>query len=227
MDEVAANRGELAVRAIPLYAMDISELPDYAHAGSRDLLFVGGFNHPPNVDAVVWFTEQVMPLLSEAYPDTRFHIVGSNPTDAVQELQGDRVPVYGYLSDEELAAIYRKVVAAVVPLRFGAGVKGKVLEAIQMNVPLVTTPTGAEGIPDAEQVMTVVEDAAAFAEAITALFEDGTAITSKMDNYLPWLQRNFSREVARNIVLEDFGPPRRVLPESEVPEAVPASQMGA
>ncbi len=217
VDELASNAVSTPARAIPLYAMNVAALPEYSPRAGADILFVGGFNHPPNVDAVSWFVDAVMPLLVGEFPEIRFHIVGSNPTDTVQELQGGSVQVYGYLSDEELAAMYRKVQMAVVPLRFGAGVKGKVLEAIQMNVPLITTPTGAEGIPEADKVMQIAEDAQGLATAIKQTLaanagsnpESLEAMSARMANYLPWLRQNFSRDVAAAIVREDFGEPLR------------------
>jgi len=132
--------------------------------------------------------------------------VGSNPTEAVLAMQSGQVTVHGYVSDQELAALYRRVGCSVVPLRYGAGVKGKVLEAIQHGVPLVTTSIGAEGIAGAADIMFVADSAEAFAEAIAKVLAEEGDFRDKLARYGPWLRQNFGREKAAAIVLEDFGP---------------------
>ncbi len=210
VDEILHQQPELNVRAIPLYVIEQSAERTYDFASRSDILFVGGFNHPPNVDGICWFVEAVLPKVRQHCPEVQLHIVGSNPSDAVQDLQGEGVTVYGYLSDEELDALYQRVRQVVVPLRFGAGVKGKVLEAIQKNVPLVTTTVGAEGIPEAESVMNVADTAEGFADLVVRIdFGDAPAL-AKMGGYSEWLERNFSKEKAEAIILEDFGEPTMV-----------------
>ena len=118
------------------------------------------------MDAICWFVDKILPAVSQARPGIRLHIVGSNPTEAVAALQSEQVRVYGFLEDEELDALYRRVRQVIVPLRFGAGIKGKVLEAVQKNVPLVTTSIGAEGIPESELVMTIADTAEDFVEEV-------------------------------------------------------------
>ncbi len=207
VDEIHSQRADLDVRAIPLYAFDDGQAPDYHFAGTSDILFVGGFNHPPNVDAICWFVGEVLPLVRQARPEIRLHIVGSNPTEAVQDLQAEKVIVYGYLSDQELDALYRRVRQVVVPLRFGAGVKGKVLEAIQQNRPVVCTSIGAEGIPDADSVMTISDSAEAFAASVVTLDSGDPGVVAKLEAYPAWLKANFSKANATQVLLEDFGSP--------------------
>ena len=144
--EIKTLLPEADVRAIPLYILEpkpVERIP----TEHPELLFVAGFNHPPNIDAAVWFVSEILPLIQEQIPDVHLHIAGSNPSKAVVELACDSVTVHGYVSDERLLELYGRASCAVVPLRFGAGVKGKVLEAIQYGVPLVTTSVGAEGYP--------------------------------------------------------------------------------
>ena len=209
VDEIAREKPELDVRAIPLYVLEESSQASYQFDSTSDILFVGGFNHPPNVDGICWFVEQVFPLVQETCPGIKLHIVGSNPSDAVQDLQGEAVVVYGYLSDQELDALYRRVRQVIVPLRFGAGVKGKVLEAIQKHVPLVTTSIGAEGIPNAEQVMCIADTAEDFSAGIIALNAGNSEALAKLDHYSSWLKSHFSKDNAIKIILEDFGSPVR------------------
>ncbi len=217
VDKIRTERADVNARAIPLYTMNDAALPAYDFSASHDLMFVGGFNHPPNVDAVSWLVADIMPLVWERYPELCLHIVGSNPTEAVKALAGERVQLHGYVSDEALSALYRTVRLAVVPLRYGAGVKGKVLEAVQQNVPLVVTPIGAEGIPEADNVMTIADTAQAFAEGIMRVQEGDAETLQKLPHYSDWLRAHFSKQRAAEILVEDFGPPLRSPVESVSP----------
>ncbi len=209
VDEIRSHKSELDVRAIPLYVLDAAVSAPYVFEKTADILFVGGFNHPPNVDAICWFVAEVLPRVVQSCPDIKLHVVGSNPTDAVDALQSERVVVYGYLSDEELDALYRRVRQVVVPLRFGAGVKGKVLEAIQKNLPLVTTSVGAEGIPDTASVMNIADGAEEFAATVARIDSGDASALELLQVYPQWLQTNFGKENAAKIIEEDFGPAHR------------------
>ncbi|MBD9369583.1 glycosyltransferase [Xanthomonas sp. XNM01] len=173
-DDVLGLAPEVNARAISPYAFDhfndASE-PD----GRADVLFVAGFAHPPNVDAAVWLVEEVMPLVWQRLPQVNVSLVGSKPTARVQQLEGVRVEVTGYVSDDELAQRYARARVAVVPLRYGAGVKGKVVEALQNGVPLVTTPTGAQGIPGVSDVAVIAGTPAGIADGIVAMLGDDQA----------------------------------------------------
>lgn len=216
---IKAERPDIHARAIPLYVLEDRPLESYSADNVSDILFVGGFNHPPNVDAVTWLVSDILPLVHKQHPGLCLHIVGSNPTAAVNALAGDQVIVHGYLSDEALDALYRRVHLAVVPLRYGAGVKGKVLEAVQKGVPLVVTSVGAEGIPEAEQVMNVADSVTDIASAICDIVETDSDRLAKLAHYKPWLRTHFSRQRAADILAEDFGKPLKPLAVSINTEA--------
>jgi glycosyltransferase involved in cell wall biosynthesis len=112
--------------------------------GRSGLLFVGSFDHVPNRDAAKWLAREIMPLVRRRRPDAVAHIVGSNPPAEVLELAGDGVLVHGWVAD--LAPVYRGAQVVVAPLRFGAGVKGKVGESLSHGVPVVATELAAEGM---------------------------------------------------------------------------------
>lgn len=209
VEAIQAQRPELSVRAIPLYAMTAGSLPEYRPEPDGGLLFVGGFNHPPNVDGICWLVDEVLPLLRQAHPGVQLHIVGSNPSAAILALQAPGVTVHGYLPDDRLQSLYRRVQLAVVPLRYGAGVKGKVLEAVQQRVPLVTTPVGAEGIPEAASVMAIADTAEAFAAAVGRVLAGESEPLQRLARYADWLEAHFSAARAAAIVTEDFGSPRQ------------------
>ncbi|MDH3872291.1 MAG: glycosyltransferase, partial [Gammaproteobacteria bacterium] len=130
VDEIKSRKPNLNVKAIPLYVIEDTPVCRERLTDNQDILFVGGFNHSPNLDGIVWFCEQVMPELRKQLPGIRLHIVGSNTPDSLHTYAGSDVVVHGYLSDEELDALYKTVRLCVVPLRYGAGIKGKILEAM-------------------------------------------------------------------------------------------------
>ncbi len=209
IDELHKVVPDLPARAIPLYVLDDFAAPRYRADERSDALFVAGFNHPPNQDGLKWFIDAVMPLLGDACPQLRLHVVGSNMPPDIRVLASQQVVIHGYLNDEELAELYAQVKLAVVPLRYGAGIKGKVIEALQQGLPLVTTSIGAEGMPLAESVMGVADDAKEFADEVIRVCQADAGALSRLAAIPEYLQGNFSKARARAILQEDFGHPRR------------------
>lgn len=206
IEELARQVPAEKLRQIPLYAMQINALPPYAPSHVQDVLFVGGYGHPPNVDAAMWLVEEILPRVHATLPTATLHLVGSNPPDSVRELAGDTVTVHGYVTDEELAALYRRVGAAVVPLRYGAGVKGKVIEAIAAHVPLVTTEVGAEGIPDCEAVMWIENTAEHLAQRLVAILTGEEDIEARLGQHEGWLATHFDTLRAAEVLARDLPP---------------------
>jgi GT2 family glycosyltransferase len=208
IDLLAEIAPEVDASAIPLYLMEQSELPPYKWLDRADILFVGGFNHSPNVDAIFWFVEEILPLVVAACPDIKLNVVGSKAPDSIQALASKHVVIHGYLTDEELAEQYRRTRVVAVPLRFGAGVKGKVLEALQRGVPIVTTGIGAEGLPEAGLVMNVKETAADFAQELIEIERGCSERLGKLNHYSKYLNQYFSKSRASEILCRDFGEPQ-------------------
>jgi glycosyltransferase involved in cell wall biosynthesis len=143
---------------------------DRGLAGRSGLLFVGGFGHPPNADAVLWFADEVLPLIQVEVPAV-LTVVGPDAPARVTALHGDAIDVTGHLVDLERA--YDSARVFVAPLRFGAGVKGKNVHALARGLPLVTTTTGAAGIRLTSGVDAFVEnEPATFAHAVVRLLTD-------------------------------------------------------
>lgn len=195
IQELVSHLPGQSLRRLPLYAMPVARLPAYAPTHPADFLFVGGYGHPPNVDAATWIAADVLPRLLETVPQAHLHLVGSNPTPPVLELAGDHVTVHGYVSDAVLAQLYRRVGAAVVPLQYGAGVKGKVIEAIAQHVPLVTTDIGAEGIPHADRVMWIENSGEAIAACLARILAGGEDL-SRLEQHESWLSAHFDQRQA-------------------------------
>ncbi len=189
----------IAADAIAPYAFDAFRT-DADPAGREGILFVAGFGHPPNVDAATWLVESIMPIVWHRHPGTRLSLVGSNPTEKVRVLAGPQVEVTGYVSDAELLRRYETARVAVVPLRYGAGIKAKVVEAMQSGVPLVTTTIGAQGLPGIEGFAGVSDDAESIAGAIVALLEDDARWRRQSLQGAEYVQDRFSREAMRRSV---------------------------
>jgi len=170
-DDVKDMEPAAHVRAVSPYAFD-SFRTDAVPLGRKDVLFVAGFGHPPNVDAAFWLVNEIMPLVWKTHRDAVVHLVGANPTQEVQALHTENVRVTGYVDDETLHSYYMQSRLAVVPLRYGAGIKNKVVEALQQGLPLVTTTTGAQGLDGVDRVCDVADDASTMADLIIGLLED-------------------------------------------------------
>ena len=110
----------------------------------KDVLFVGNFQHPPNVDAVFHLVRDVMPRLRPRIPDARLLVAGSHTTPEILGLACDDVDVLGWVPD--LGPLYDRVRVFVAPLRYGAGMRGKLCESMSHGLPVVTSTVGGEGI---------------------------------------------------------------------------------
>ena len=173
--------------------------------GREGLVFVAGFGHPPNVDAARWLASEIMPLVWARCPDLKLALVGSNPTVEVLALANDgRIEVTGYVSDEELQRRYASARVSVVPLRYGAGIKSKVVEALQQGVPLVTTSVGAQGLPGLDQAVMVADEPEALACAIVRLVSDDAAWVQASRDGSQYAEARFSRAHMRRQVAEAF-----------------------
>ena len=140
-------------------------------ANRRDIMFVGGYQHAPNGDAVHFFIDEVMPLLREMLPGVKFHAVGSKPPREILDLASDDVIIAGYI--ENLNAMMDTMRVSVAPLRFGAGVKGKISSALASGLPVVATTLGAEGMSlTAGTNVLLADDAHGMARVIAALYND-------------------------------------------------------
>lgn len=135
------------------------------------VVFVGNFNHRPNVDAALHLVGDVMPLVWATCPDIGLTIVGTNPPPAVRQLADERVTVTGHVPHTRPYLDAARV--SVAPLRYGAGMKGKVGEALAAGLPVVTTPIGAEGMGLEDGVHALIADTAAeLAASVVRLHTD-------------------------------------------------------
>jgi glycosyltransferase involved in cell wall biosynthesis len=176
--------------ALAPWTVETRAAPIGSFADTDGLMFLGGFGHPPNAQAVIGFVQEVMPLLADL-PDARLLIVGSKPTPEVLALTAPRVEVLGYVADlDEVFATTRIFVA---PLISGAGLKGKVIEALARGVPMVLTPMAAEGtgLVDGAHCL-IARTAEEQAAAIAALYADEALWTRLAEASLAVARERFS-----------------------------------
>ncbi|MHB8235062.1 MAG: glycosyltransferase, partial [Solirubrobacteraceae bacterium] len=142
-------------------------------ASRKDVLFVGGFEHPPNGDAVQYLVREVMPNVWARRPEVSVTIVGGSAPREVEELASARVSVRGWVAD--LDPLLGSARTMVLPVRFGAGVKGKITQGLAAGVPIVTTAVGAEGLGGQDGAnMLIADDAGELAERILKVIDDDT-----------------------------------------------------
>lgn len=168
---VRAEIGPFPHVVIPLiYAPYV---PRTGFAERRDVAFVGGYRHPPNVDAARYLVEDIWPKVREAegMAGARLHLIGSHMPAEVRDLAGDDILAPGHV--EDLEAYLEGMRLTVAPLRYGAGVKGKVGNSLRLGVPVVATPVAVEGmnLEDERHVLVAANDAA-FARSVARLYGD-------------------------------------------------------
>ena len=196
---------KINAKAITAYVFEKFGNIDYNPDIREGVLFVGGFSHPPNADALKYFLDN---MWDEIYAQIKapFYIVGSNATDEIKALHNEAKGIIfkGFVSEEELKELYEKVRLVVVPLRYGAGVKGKVIEALYYNDPVITTSVGAEGIDNSYNQMLVADEPGDFVEKCVKLYNDKEALKTMSKAADDYVRNKHSIEAVWEIIREDF-----------------------
>ena len=177
------------------WVMQAEPRPRPGFAERLGFMFLGGYGHTPNVDAIDFFICDVMPLVREMLPAARFYIYGSKMPDSIKRLASSDVIIGGFAP--ELAPIFDRHRVSVAPLRYGAGFKGKVATAMSYSVPSVVTSIAAEGmgVTNGDNVL-IADDGRSFAEALVKLYTDQVLWEKLSDNGWNFVNEAFSRERA-------------------------------
>ena len=193
------------IRNIPLfiYTHKYSDI-EKDFSKRNGLIFVGGFLHTPNVDGVLWFSKEIFPKILEKFPNIIWYIVGSDIPEEIKRLESKNIKIEGYLSDKDLHLLYLQCRIAIAPLRFGAGVKGKILEAAHNQIPLVTTSIGGEGIDKSIGSFVVENNSEKMAKIICELYEDYFKLRQMSDSGQILIDKYFSLEKTKEILMKDL-----------------------
>lgn len=163
----------------------------------RGIVFIGGFQHPPNVDAMRWYAREILPHVRRLLPGVKTYVIGSRMTASVQALAADDFVVLGYVPD--IVPWLARCRVSVSPLRYGAGVKGKINTAMSHGLPVVATTPSVEGMHlVAGKDVLVADEPEAFAAAIARAHEDRALWEQLSAAGRANIERYFSRTVARD-----------------------------
>lgn len=178
----------------------------------RDVMFIGGFQHAPNEDAMCYFVREVWPIITQELPDLVFHIVGSRPSDQVRRLGSSSVRVVGYVADP--TPYFESARAFVAPLRYGAGMKGKIGQSMSYGLPVVTTSIGAEGmlLKDGDTAL-IADRPEDFARALIQIYTDEQQWTEIAANSIAHIEQHFSPLEARRRLSAIFPLPATPRPD--------------
>ncbi len=173
----------------------------------QGLLFVGGFQHVPNVDAARWLVEEIFPLVRAELPDVDLHLIGSRMPRELLSIDQPGVRIHGFV--HELGPFLNDCRVSVAPLRYGAGVKGKVNQAMSHGLPVVATNCAAEGMfLKHEQDVLVADTAEDFAAQIIRLYRDQNLWERLSQGGLENVERHFSRAAAKRSLQRLLDPVR-------------------
>ena len=165
----------------------------------KDFVFVGGYQHPPNVDAVHYFVSEVMPILRRKMPGVKFNVVGSNMPDSIKDLGSDDVIIHGFVKD--LKPLLDKARVSIAPLRYGAGIKGKIGSAMAAGLPVVCTTLAAEGMSLTDGKDVLLADAPSdCARAINLLYHDKDLWQAMSVNGVKFAENAWGKTAAWNIL---------------------------
>jgi hypothetical protein len=157
--------------------------------------FIGHYGHAPNQDAASWLVETIMPLVWEIDPSITCLLVGSDMTSSILRLARPGVEVVGQV-DDLADAVFDRVRVTVAPLRYGAGVKGKVLASVAAGIPCVMSPIASEGLPPSPFLRPLIgEDAVSLAKLIYHHHMDEAANRQAADDGLTLIRENFTEDV--------------------------------
>lgn len=162
----------------------------------KDWLFIGGFQHPPNIDAVLFFLKEIYPLIGEHLGDAKFYVIGDNVPPEIVALANEKIIIAGLQRD--VRPFFDRVRLSVAPLRFGAGVKGKINQSMAFGVPVIATSVAAEGtgLHDREEIL-VADQPDEFAKAVIELYQSEELWNRISENGVKKTRALYSTDAAR------------------------------
>lgn len=158
-----------------------------------DVVFTGNLSHHPNVDGVLYFYHRVLPLVRKIIPKLTTIIVGSNPPKILQKIakKDKNILVTGFVKD--VSEYYQKSKVFIAPIRYGGGMSYKVLEAMALSIPIVSTSVGARGI-DAKETIKIADTEKEFAESVIGLVNKANSNDNLTNETRAILERNYNQD---------------------------------
>ena len=172
------------------------QAPKTSFAERADFLFIGSFLHPPNVDAVLYFVNDIYPLVAQTLPAVKFYIIGHQAPPEIVALGSENIIVVGAVP--EVLSFFESVKLSVAPLRYGAGVKGKINQSMGLGVPVVATSIAVEGmlLEHGEDVL-IGDTPSDFADAVVELYRNEQLWSRLSRNSLKKTEAFYSVSAAR------------------------------
>ena len=170
-----------------------------AFSEREGLLFIGGFRHPPNTDAILWYGNEILPRLRERLPGIKTYVVGMDPPATIKALAAEDLVITGHVPD--LTPYLNGCRLSISPLRYGAGVKGKVNHAMSYGLPVIATTPSIEGMhltPDVDVL--IGDDPETFVDAVVRGYRDQELWNALSEAGRENIRKHFSRDVARGAV---------------------------
>ncbi len=193
-DVLLQQRPDARIELLPTwYPLVRPELPFERRSGA---IFIGGFRHRPNVDGLIWFLESVFPAVRRLLPGFVLNVIGESPPPELTRYQDSQVRFHGFVHD--VASYFQRSRLSIAPLRFGAGLKGKVHQSLAYGLPCVATPIAAEGLSLLPEVhAALASEPGDFAEAVFRVYSNSDLWQRLSVEGSRHVERYFSEEVAR------------------------------
>lgn len=202
-DDLKLIKAELSVQELRVIP-NIHEIIPKACTGIslNELIFVGGFKHDPNVDAVLHFVNSIFPKIKKKCGDVKLKIVGSSPPECIKSLGGrEDIEVTGFVP--EVSSHLHSSAISIAPLRYGAGMKGKVGEAMAHGIPVVATPIGAQGMGlEHRHTIMIAETDDDFANHVIELIEDHVLYENISRNALQLIYNHYSVDAVTGKIID-------------------------
>ena len=167
----------------------------------RDFLFIGSFSHPPNTDAVLWFCRDILPLILAQEPEIIFFVIGADPPMEIRDLASPSLRILGHIPN--VTPYFEGCRLSVAPLRYGAGVKGKINQSLAHGLPVVGTSQAVEGmfLEDGRSVL-VANKPSEFASAVLRLYRDPNLWERLSSEGLDVMEEHFGFDSARRALVK-------------------------
>jgi len=172
----------------------------------RDIIFLGGFNHLPNIDAVLWFVKEIFPHILTQLPEMKLFIIGGDLPQKILDLASNNIIFTGYVKLNDLRSYFERARVFVAPLRYGAGLKGKIITSMYYGVPSVITTIANEGFEmiDGENAL-IADEPKEFAERVVELYTNKNLWGKLSKNSIELVKSRFSTQIARRKILSIIG----------------------